>query len=140
MEMIMRLIDFRTNDIFTQLFRRMGTKYQNIDLTGEWENFDRMKLQEALKIKGKEIELSELEKGWNEPFEFNGQKVLVYIRDQYYSKYEYKYHLCNCKKIEEMRNNNRGERYIATKNTSGEFLINIKDHSGNYLEKEVKRK
>ena len=74
-------------------------------------------------------------------FEYKGQKVLVYIRDQRYNpKYEqreYKYHICSCDVIESFIANNRFDRYVASRNTNGKFIINIVDSfSKKYLEKD----
>jgi hypothetical protein len=73
-------------------------------------------------------------------FEFKGQKVLVYIRDQRhnpnYEQREYRYHICNCDVIESFIANNRFDRYVASRNTNGKFIINIVDsYSKHYIEK-----
>jgi len=57
--------------------------------------------------------------------------VLLYIRDQYVRRrnklFEYKFHICNCKTIEEMTRANRFARYVVSTRNDGMFLINTYD-------------
>ena len=61
---------------------------------------------------------------------FQGQRVLVYIRDQYMNphdkKREYKYHIAYCQILEKMKRNNRFERYVLSTRTDGKFLVNVR--------------
>ena len=61
---------------------------------------------------------------------FLGQRVLVYIRDQYMNpldeKREYKFHVAFCKTLDEMKTNNRFERYVLSTRTDGKFLVNLR--------------
>ncbi len=63
-------------------------------------------------------------------FLYKGQHVLLYIRDQYYNprypKREYKYHICNCKTIDQTIKNGRFNRYVVSTRTDGFFRINIR--------------
>ena len=61
--------------------------------------------------------------------EYKGRKVVVYIRDQratvdfYNKRSEYKYHLCNCKTLQQMRDIGREHRYLATQRSDGLFEV-----------------
>lgn len=54
--------------------------------------------------------------------EINGIKICIYIKLQY-ADYMYKYHLCECEKIREMKSINRGKRYVATSRSDGLFPV-----------------
>ncbi len=60
-----------------------------------------------------------------------GRRILVYIRDQYisYTANEgYKFHVADCSKIQEMKNNKRFDgRYVASARIDGKFPVNIID-------------
>jgi hypothetical protein len=64
-----------------------------------------------------------------ELLEFQGRKVCAYIRDQktsvnFRGKWsEYKYHLCNCKTLQSMRDAGRERRYLATQRIDGFFTV-----------------
>lgn len=62
---------------------------------------------------------------------YQGQRILVYIRDQYYNpdykKREYKYHIAFCRTLAEMKKNKRFERYVLSTRTDEKFLINIRN-------------
>ena len=63
-------------------------------------------------------------------FLYKGQRVLIYIRDQYFNpKFpdrEYKYHICNCETIEEKIKNKRFNRYVVATRANEHFLVNIR--------------
>ncbi len=63
-------------------------------------------------------------------FEYKGIKVLLYIRDQYISKYanrEYKYHIAYCGTIEKFFTTKRKSRYVVTRRRDGKFRVNVLD-------------
>jgi len=77
----------------------------------------------------------------NKLFVFRGFHVLVYIRDQYVKRhskpFEYKFHICSCKTIEEMMKANRFERYVVSTRNDGMFVINTYEiETHNRIEKE----
>ena len=61
--------------------------------------------------------------------EYGGRKVCAYIRDQrasvdfYIKKSHYKYHLCNCRTLQGMKNIGREHRYLATQRSNGFFEV-----------------
>ena len=77
--------------------------------------------------------IKDIEIGPSGGYEINGQKVLVYIRDQYLSfgangKFGYKFHICDCKTIERKKLESKfDKRYVATRNTDGYFYVNYID-------------
>ncbi len=84
---------------------------------------------------GIEAEYGAIEVATDGTFEFQGHKVLVYIRDQtFYSQRSddgnhYRFHVAECQTIKRAQKENRQNRYVVTNNTEGVFLINKKDKS-----------
>jgi len=74
---------------------------------------------------------SEIRVTKNKLFVYKDFHVLVYIRDQYFNKtnklFEYKFHICSCKTIEEMIKASRFPRYVVSTRNDGLFLINTYD-------------
>jgi hypothetical protein len=83
---------------------------------------------------------SEIQVTHKKLFVFKGFHVIVYIRDQYIrtgsKKFEYKYHICSCKTIEEMIKAKRFARYVVSTRDDGIFLINTYDYK---VDKEIEK-
>ena len=62
----------------------------------------------------------------NGTLEYQGQKVILYIRDVRGSLP--KYHVVDCQTLRSMRNAGRHKRYVVTRRTDGEFLLNFSDN------------
>lgn len=64
-------------------------------------------------------------------FLYKGFHVLIYIRDQYVREhgklFEYKYHVCDCKTIEEMNRSGRFKKYVLSTRRDGMFVVNKYD-------------
>ena len=56
------------------------------------------------------------------PLEYENQKVILYIRDPKGSIP--KYHVVDCWTLRNMRGTGRGKRYVVTRRTDGEFVLN----------------
>jgi len=67
---------------------------------------------------------------------YKDRRVLLYIRDRRaFREYDPrdklpKFHVANCKKLEEMRENGRFERYVISTRTNGKFKMNFIYYSG----------
>ncbi|MCX7983495.1 MAG: hypothetical protein N3A63_01130 [Bacteroidetes bacterium] len=128
----MKLINFLNVQQFNDLRAQMNAPLVNLESTG-WETIDERALLERLNsIEGIEIDIEELVIVENGTFEFKGQKVLLYIRDQYFipnkPSAQYKYHIAHCKTLEEAFQRNRSERYVVSTRTDGYFRVNIRDY------------
>jgi hypothetical protein len=79
--------------------------------------------------------LSDIQVTHNKLFVYKNFHVLVYIRDQYVKKrvgrFEYKFHICSCKTIDEMMKVNRFSRYVVSTRKDGMFMINTYDSETN---------
>jgi len=67
----------------------------------------------------------------NKLFVYKNFHVLVFIRDQYVKRssrlFEYKFHICSCKTIEQMMKFRRFARYVVSTRNDGMFVINSYD-------------
>ena len=133
--------DYTKATIFTQLFYAMGistlpilpkvnfqrTIKKTIHKTVVDDNDKR--LIDSLKSSSIEIKLDDVTADLNGLLEINGRKICIYIRDQkqsvnrYSKTSDYRYHLCECKTIQSMRDHGRIHRYLATKQDTGYFLV-----------------
>lgn len=131
----MRLPDFTLDDGLNRLRRTMGADL--VEWTsGSWEPrvatdlLDLLSRQEGVDL-GTDVAL--LRTNEDGTFSYEGFRVLVYIRDQWYypdnPDQEYKYHLGRCRTIEKMFGSGRRDRYVVTTNTMGEFLVHLRDRS-----------
>lgn len=136
----MKLSNFHTHQLFNRLRESMGA--QLIEMSSiAWQKIDTDGLLDKLNsIEGIIVEnINDIEIQDDGTFEYKGQKVLVYIRDQKYNpsyeKKEYKFHISNCDTINRYIENNRFDRYVVSTRTDGKFLVNIKNSVTNSFEK-----
>lgn len=127
----MELIDFEKHDKLNNLRQKMSAPWINWEVP-EWEKFNTKELLQKLNsIEGIEVNIDEIIKSNDGTFEYRGQKVLVYIRDQYARSQnfhgEYKYHIANCNTIERTFNAGRINRYVVSTRNDGRFLVNTKN-------------
>jgi hypothetical protein len=126
----MKLPDFSINPQLNSLRDRMGATYVEFSHV-DWETLDLDSLLKKLQ-EGIEVSLEEITISSDGTFDYNGIKVLIYIKDQnYYAgrDNEYKFHICNCEKIDEFRRLGRLDRYVVSRNTNGQFEVNIYDRT-----------
>jgi hypothetical protein len=100
-----------------------------------WDVPDKRRFLEQLRSqKGVLLDddLSDLVINPNLTFTYEGQRVLLYIRDKRY-KYrdsENKYHLAGCRTIDQMFSSGRRNRYVVTNNLTSEFYRVVLDEDG----------
>ena len=94
-----------------------GSKWKKIDIVLGAEGIDL--------VNPEQIKVEE-----DETLSHEGRRILVYIRDQYISHGQYKYrpykfHVANCRTIQEMKESGRFKtRYVASNRTGGKFAVN----------------
>ena len=135
-----RLPDFNTSKVWQDIRQRMGAldtvRLPDLDING-------ITLTEMKKLKSGSISIENIHDHINPidgTFDFKGQKVILYIKQQYYDSREefvgssYKYHLAYCQTLNHMELNGRLKvRYVVTQRTDGKFLIDLIDkYSGAY--------
>ncbi len=110
-----------------QAVARMGAKERDFSIhidTRPMEPID-IELNE-----GKEIPLAEVETP-SGLLAYQGRQILLYIKDHGWNVSKAvqdgaagkRFHVADCKTLQEMRSRNRYNRYVATNNLSGEFEI-----------------
>lgn len=99
-------------------------------------NTKQLQFAEKIKIKAVPLEQEFFSVANNETLEINGVKCCIYIKNQSqgvntYSKTStYKFHLCNCKTIQDMTLKGRKDRYVATSRDDGMFPVNAQSYYG----------
>jgi hypothetical protein len=130
----MKLIDFTNDANLNALREEMGAEFVEWNVeTWTPKSADSVRAQLGTR-KGIELDedLEGLEIEDDETFSYKGEKVLLYIRDQYYSddpNREYKYHICSCRTIDSMFEQGRKNRYVVTKNTSETFYVRLLENN-----------
>jgi len=138
----MNLPDFIKIKQFIYLRKTMGARLiNNWNQSLGWKKTD---LDKILRTTGKEINPEDIEINDDGTLNYEGHRVLVYIRDaRTYSYYGSntkadlpKFHLAWCKTLKQMKDQGRyDKRYVATKRDDGLFLVNI-EHNGKTVEGE----
>ena len=99
-------------------------------------NIDQISLEEFKKLQTANLDIENI-KDHIDPidgtFNYKGQKVILYIKQQYRRlseienpRWEYKYHLSFCKHLFKMETEGRFKsRYVVTQRIDGQFLVDI---------------
>ena len=109
--------------------RQMGAKERSINLNQIWDDTE-IDLDAELSTTGLEINLDEIE-STEGLLNYRGRQVLLFIPDQGLSIDKVledptagrKFHVSDCRTLDEMRAKKRFERYKVTNNISGEFNV-----------------
>ena len=123
----MKLPDFLKHVGLNQLRQNMGAELILWNSGGDWESIN---IDKILITTGIDIPPDKIEPADDGTLEYEGRKVVVYIRDQYASsdatrEQLCKFHVADCVTLQEMRRSNRYERYVVTNRTDGKFIVNF---------------
>ncbi|MCY3772199.1 MAG: HNH endonuclease signature motif containing protein [Gemmatimonadetes bacterium] len=132
----MNLPDFKQHELFNRFRRMMNARLVDWSEGGLWNSID---IDEILETTGHDISPEELTIAGDGTLEYKGRKVVVYIRDQRVQYQPYKFHVADCKKLTEMRDNDRYHRYVVSNRTDGTFTVNSYDR-GQIVEKDATKK
>lgn len=83
-------------------------------------------IEKSITTQGITVESDEVKVARNGTLEYQGRKVVLYIRDVWGSLP--KYHVVNCQTLKGMRSAGRYKRYVVTRRTDGEFILNFADN------------
>lgn len=133
----MRLPNFLEFTPLNKLREMMGAELKQWQYEKTWEKVDieelRRKLAEGIVI----TNLDEVIPADDGTLEYKGQKVILYIRDQRASGYQgYRFHIAECKTLQDMRQKGKFERYVVYTRMDGRFIVNRFDWN-ELVEKEV---
>lgn len=123
----MRLPDFSDHVGLDQLRQQMRAELTPWRSGGDWEpiDIDGMLVTIGLVTTGIDIRLDEIEYASDGTLEYEGQKVVVYIRDQHI-RYPYKFHVADCWALSEAKSQGRYDsRYVVTTRRDGRFTVNF---------------
>ncbi len=129
-----RLPDFSTSSLWKNIHTRMGVKniieLPKIDVGA-------ISYQEIKALRTSSLDIENILDHINpidDTFEYKGQKVLLYIKEQRYNMMDFngtitfKYHLAYCSTLKYMEESGRfKKRYVVTQRTDGKFVIDIID-------------
>ena len=142
----MRLPDFSEH---VGLNRLRGQMEAELIPWNSGANWTPISIDEILITTGLDISPEEIEYAPDGTLEYQGQRVIVYIRDQYhrdeYALHSYelinpehlcRFHVADCQTLRQMRRQGRYDRYVVSTRRDGRFTVNFLD--GNRLiEQEV---
>lgn len=117
----MNLPDFRQHDGLNRLRQQIGASLIPWNSRGNWNTID---IDNLLRTSGLDISPDELEYPDDGTLEYDGRKVVVYIRDQNVDFQPYRFHVANCSTLLQMRRQNRYDRYVVATRTDGNFIVN----------------
>ncbi|MCY6482997.1 HNH endonuclease signature motif containing protein [Clostridium aestuarii] len=144
----MKLIDFNEFIPFETIRTKLGIP-KNCDITydssTEFQEVEFEKNSEWVKRligEGQDIKsLDELTVNRDKTLEYRGKKIILYIRDQYSYKTQYKYHVAWCETLQKMSLSKRLNRYVVSRRTDGTFIANILDKETHKpIEENIERK
>lgn len=129
----MKLPDFSAHVGFNQLRRQMQAELIAWDSGVELKSID---IDRLLVTSGMDIPPEDIQYADDGTLEYEGRKVVVYIRDQYADgagdidelvdpNQLNKFHVANCSTLEDMRGQNRYGRYVVATRTDGQFIVNF---------------
>lgn len=147
-------LDFYEHEGFKEIKRKMGIDLKKRISLEKHDNVNKLanELQKIWKEisskKGKNLkDLSKIivsEDGTIEYEGIEGKKIIVYIKN--YDEWKIKkwgnpkFHIAFCEKLQEMKNNNKLENYIAIEKDKPIFEFNIRQENNEIIEKELELK
>ena len=99
------------------LLERMGVPFQP---------FVAPEIEKLITTEGITVESDDVKVAPNGTLEYQGRKVVLYIRDVWGSLP--KYHVVNCRTLKDMQSAGKYKRYVVTRRTDGEFILNFADN------------
>jgi hypothetical protein len=127
----MKLPDFTIFSPFLEAKRRMGISpsaignLESVEVTFSGPTYKELK---DLKGQGVDVELDEVLENEDGTLRYKNKRVILYIRDVagYSKNYgDPRFHVSNCRTIQEMRSNNRFGRYVVANRDDGLFSVNV---------------
>ena len=122
----MKLLNFLEDDGLNGLRQLMGAPLIVWKPRGDWApiNIDGILESTELVITPRDIEYAS-----DGTLEYNGQKLIVYIRDQEEYFQPYRFHVADCSTLESMREEGKYDKYVIPTRPDGKFHVNTYRHS-----------
>ena len=130
----MKLPDFIQDPLLNALRQAMGAPLGVLQPARNRDTLTREEI-DALTSKGIDVELSAVQVLPDGTLAYKNSRVILYIRDiAYYREDEPihlpRFHISDCKTLEDMRANNRFERYVVATREDGQFALNVIPRNG----------
>jgi len=121
----MNLPDFLKYAPLNRLRQMMGAELKEWGLGLNWQGFDPEEWR-RLQTTGVEVKLEDVVPVDDGTLEYRGQKIILYIRDQRISSQQggYRFHVADCKTLQDMRRKGRYARYVVATRKDGKFVVN----------------
>jgi hypothetical protein len=138
----MKLPDFLMNAQLNSLRERLGAPLRAYEPAAASGGLTIEEI-ESLAREGLDIPLQDVSVLDDGTLIYKNRRVVLYIRDvKQYRQSEpdelSRFHIANCKKLQEMRANNRFERYVVATRDTGVFQINLKRYNSSNFERSDK--
>lgn len=135
----MKLPDFSLDTQLNDLRAKVGAPLRNYEPPSAQDTLSPGEI-EILASAGLDIPLNDISILDDGTLVYKNRRVVLYIRDvKQYRQSEPndlpRFHVANCDKLQEMRANNRFERYVVATRDSGLFQINLKTHNASSFRK-----
>ena len=117
----MKLLDFSEDDGLNELRQLMRAPLITWKPRGDWGPID---IDEILKPTELVISAKDIEYAPDGTLEYNGQKLIVYIRDQEEYFQPYRFHVADCSTLKSMREEGKYDKYVIPTRTDGKFYVN----------------
>jgi len=111
------------------LRKKMGAELIQWTIESQWTKFNPEEWQ-RLQREGIDVPIENVVPAEDGTLEYRGQKVVLYIRDQHISsRYDtsgsgYRFHIADCRKLKEMREKGKFDRYVVANRKDGKFIVN----------------
>lgn len=142
----MKLPNFYEFEPLNSIKEKMGIPqnvYGDLEVFVPYARLTELELEKLTSAEGLDISADDLIFLPDKTLAYKNSRIILYIRDnETYGNYELKlpkYHLANCKTLQQMREHNRFNRYQVSASTDGLFDINIM-RAGVIKEKKEKQK
>src|ERR1700692_1143337 len=138
----MKLPDFSVDLQLNSLRERIGAPLRQYEAASS-SGMLTVEEIEILAREGLDIPLQDVTVLEDGTLVYKNRRVVLYIRDvKQYRKTEPdelpRFHVSNCDKLQEMRANDRFERYVVATRDTGVFQINLKSYNSSAFEKSDK--
>lgn len=129
----MKLKNYLKDEHLNFLRSEMRAELIEYKVDYSWEKVDAGQFLKDLQTKGIDVLLEDIEFNTDGTLEYNGSKVILYIRDAFvdpdfyhrFKRAQNKYHVAQCQTIQGFIRTGQINRYVVSTRTDGVFLVNL---------------
>lgn len=124
----MKLPNFHNDKKLNSLKKLMGLNEDDYG-TFDASKLNQFELKAISTPEGIPVSLGDIDFSKDNISKYKGRHVLIYMRD-WSSSREPKFHISNCSTLQGFSNKNQSDKYVATNDISGNFIVNYTDGRG----------